>query len=75
MIRNTMVAVSLLTLLLSASGWAQPLDHSPEVAQSQNLTSKSLASLPYKEAGLSEREAAAVLLRRFTFGPRPGEVL
>lgn len=74
MIRNTMVAVSLLTLLLSASGWAQPLERSPEVAQSQNLTSTSPVSLPYKEAGLSERQAAAVLLRRFTFGPRPGEV-
>ncbi len=29
---------------------------------------------PYKEAGLSKREAAAHLLNRFTFGPRPGEV-
>jgi uncharacterized protein (DUF1800 family) len=31
-------------------------------------------SLPYKVAGLSEREAAAHLLSRFTFGAKPGEV-
>lgn len=30
--------------------------------------------LPWKQAGLSEREAAAHLLDRFSFGPRPGEV-
>ena len=30
--------------------------------------------LPWKEAGLTERQAAAHLLNRFAFGPRPGEV-
>jgi uncharacterized protein (DUF1800 family) len=30
--------------------------------------------LPWKEAGLTEREAAAHLLNRFTYGPRPGDV-
>jgi len=30
--------------------------------------------LPWREAGLSEREAAAHLLDRFAHGPRPGEV-
>lgn len=29
---------------------------------------------PYRDAGLSERQAAAHLLNRFTFGPRPGQV-
>lgn len=29
---------------------------------------------PYKEAGLTKREAAAHLLNRFSFGPRPGDV-
>lgn len=29
---------------------------------------------PYREAGLSRQEAAAHLLSRFSFGPRPGEV-
>ncbi|HSK78411.1 MAG TPA: DUF1800 domain-containing protein [Thermoanaerobaculia bacterium] len=32
------------------------------------------AALPWKQAGLSEREAAAHLLNRFAYGPRPGEV-
>jgi len=30
--------------------------------------------LPYKKAGLTERQAAAHLLSRFSFGARPGEV-
>jgi uncharacterized protein (DUF1800 family) len=30
--------------------------------------------LPWKEAGLTERQAAAHVLNRFAFGPRPGEV-
>jgi uncharacterized protein (DUF1800 family) len=30
--------------------------------------------LPWKEAGLTEREAAAHLLNRFAYGPRPGDV-
>jgi uncharacterized protein (DUF1800 family) len=30
--------------------------------------------LPWQEAGLSERQAAAHLVNRFAFGPRPGEV-
>src|SRR5438045_2819358 len=29
---------------------------------------------PWKEAGLTERQAAAHLLSRFTFGAKPGEV-
>src|SRR5690348_9798445 len=29
---------------------------------------------PYKDTGLSERQAAAHLLNRFTFGPWPGQV-
>lgn len=29
---------------------------------------------PYKKAGLTEREAAAHLLSRFTFGPTPGQI-
>jgi uncharacterized protein (DUF1800 family) len=29
---------------------------------------------PWKQAGLSEREAAAHLLNRFSYGPRPGEI-
>ncbi len=29
---------------------------------------------PYKKAGLTDRQAAAHLLNRFTFGPKPGQV-
>lgn len=32
------------------------------------------AVLPYRSAGLTAEEAAAFLLDRFTFGPRPGDV-
>lgn len=40
------------------------------------LTAVSAAqgSMPYREAGLSKREAAVHLLSRFTFGPTPGQV-
>jgi uncharacterized protein (DUF1800 family) len=31
-------------------------------------------SFPYKKAGLTERQAAAHLLSRFTFGARPGQI-
>jgi len=33
-----------------------------------------LAHFPWREAGLTEREAAAHLLNRFSYGPRPGEI-
>lgn len=29
---------------------------------------------PYKQAGLTERQAAAHLLNRFTYGPKPGDI-
>ncbi|MBV8200873.1 MAG: DUF1800 domain-containing protein, partial [Acidobacteria bacterium] len=35
---------------------------------------RSSLRLPWKEAGLTERQAAAHLLNRFAFGPRPGEI-
>lgn len=31
-------------------------------------------TFPYKHAGLTERQAAAHLLNRFTYGPRPGDI-
>ena len=37
-------------------------------------SSKPHFSFPYKKAGLTEREAAAHLLNRFTFGATPGQV-
>ena len=36
--------------------------------------SEAKVSFPYKKAGLNERQAAAHLLNRFTFGARPGQV-
>jgi uncharacterized protein (DUF1800 family) len=35
---------------------------------------RSLPAMPWKEAGLTERQAAAQLLARFTYGQRPGDV-
>lgn len=40
---------------------------------SPDLGAKNL-SFPYKKAGLTERQAAAHLLSRFTYGAKPGEV-
>jgi uncharacterized protein (DUF1800 family) len=37
-------------------------------------TRRPAVRLPWKEAGLTERQAAAHLLNRFAFGPRPGEI-
>ena len=37
-------------------------------------TEKSAVHMPWKQAGLTERQAASHLLNRFAFGPRPGEV-
>jgi uncharacterized protein (DUF1800 family) len=36
--------------------------------------SRPLPAMPWKEAGLTERQAAAQLLSRFTYGQRPGDV-
>ncbi len=36
--------------------------------------SASSLHLPWREAGWSEREAAAILLDRLTYGPRPGDI-
>lgn len=35
---------------------------------------KASFKFPYKQAGLTERQAAAHLLSRFTYGPTPGEI-
>ncbi len=35
---------------------------------------ESLPAFPYKKAGLTDRQAAAHLLSRFTYGPTPGEI-
>ncbi len=47
-----------------------PLTAPPQAQQSGSET----LTLPYAEAGLDQREAATVLLNRFTFGARPGDI-
>jgi uncharacterized protein (DUF1800 family) len=42
--------------------------------QSRQTSVYNQIKLPYKKAGLTERQAAAHLLSRFSFGARPGEV-
>ncbi|HVR09430.1 MAG TPA: DUF1800 family protein, partial [Thermoanaerobaculia bacterium] len=43
-------------------------------AAAEHERHRSSLRLPWKEAGLTERQAAAHLLNRFAFGPRPGEI-
>ena len=40
----------------------------------KNFADKQRLNLPYKKAGLTEKQAAAHLLSRFTFGATPGQV-
>jgi uncharacterized protein (DUF1800 family) len=42
--------------------------------QSKQSTEHYHIKLPYKKAGLTERQAAAHLLSRFSFGAKPGEI-
>ncbi len=46
----------------------------PWRAHAASAGSRSLPAMPWKEAGLTERQAAAQLLARFTYGQRPGDV-
>jgi uncharacterized protein (DUF1800 family) len=57
---RTSAALAVLTLALPPLG--TPAERTPSL------------HLPWKEAGLAERQAAAHLLDRFSYGPRPGEV-
>ncbi len=63
----TLTAVALAGGLVWGRQVAAAETRRPE-AQRPSLT------LPWKEAGLTERQAAAHLLNRFGFGPRPGEI-
>jgi len=44
------------------------------IASSFKISESDKTKFPYKKAGLTERQAAAHLLNRFTFGARPGDV-
>ena len=63
-----MRSAALATLTLAALILAIPLVGGTTVKPSPSV------HLPWKAAGLTEREAAAHLLNRFAFGPRPGEI-
>ena len=57
-----LVCLSALLLLLTGA------------AEAAAATSGSALELPWREAGLTERQAAAHLLDRLAYGPRPGEI-
>lgn len=44
------------------------------ICSSYKNTEAERTKFPYKKAGLTERQAAAHLLSRFTFGARPGDI-
>ena len=46
----------------------------PGPGDSAAVEAVSSTRFPWKQAGLTEREAAAHLLSRFSYGPRPGEI-
>lgn len=59
-------------MLLAGSACSQPTERSG--ASPSMPTAMQASRMPYIEAGLTEREAAAHLLNRFAYGPRPGDV-
>src|SRR6185295_18140474 len=60
--KAAVLSVLTITALVTCGAWAGATSDTPSV------------HLPWQEAGLTERQAAAHLLNRFAFGPRPGEV-
>lgn len=63
--KSALLTASTVAALAIGGSWAAAMND-PEKPASVHL--------PWKEAGLTERQAAAHLLNRFAFGPRPGEV-
>jgi uncharacterized protein (DUF1800 family) len=64
--KSTLPAVLIAASVAVCAVWAGVAHGEPE---------KPLAvHMPWKQAGLTEKQAAAHLLNRFAFGPRPGEV-
>ncbi|MEL6613240.1 MAG: DUF1800 family protein [Bacteroidota bacterium] len=59
-------------MLLAGSACSQPTERAG--ASPSMPTAMQASRMPYIEAGLTEREAAAHLLNRFAYGPRPGDV-
>lgn len=59
MMRTNRIIIAVLILCLPSFAFAPAIVH---------------GTFPYQQAGLTERQAAAHLLSRFTFGAKPGEV-
>ncbi len=66
-----MKAATLILIALVAAALCLPGGVAVLSAGTERQTS---VHLPWKAAGLTEREAAAHLLNRFAYGPRPGQV-
>jgi uncharacterized protein (DUF1800 family) len=64
--KPTLPAILIAASVALCAAWAG-------VAHSESQTPLAV-HMPWKAAGLSDRQAAAHLLNRFAFGPRPGEV-
>ena len=67
--KPTLPAVLIAASVALCAAWAGVAHSEPE-PQTPPLA----VHMPWKAAGLTERQAAAHLLNRFAFGPRPGEV-
>jgi uncharacterized protein (DUF1800 family) len=67
---NRSCIAALAIFCLTASCWSEP----SSVTVSAAPVKAAASGFPYQQAGLSERQAAALLLRRLTFGPRPGDI-
>lgn len=71
---KTLLTVAIAILLIPATATAGPDTVKPAETALPVDTVESTLDLPWREAGLDERQAAAHLLDRLAYGPRPGEV-
>ncbi len=70
---KVLLPIAALSLALPHLGSPASPAGTAEPRQSISPSSSSI-HLPWKQAGLTDREAAAHLLNRFAYGPRPGEI-
>ncbi|HEY0554861.1 MAG TPA: DUF1800 domain-containing protein [Thermoanaerobaculia bacterium] len=68
--KPTLPAILIAASVALCATWAGVAYSEPEPRTPQALA----VHMPWKAAGLSDRQAASHLLNRFAFGPRPGEV-
>jgi uncharacterized protein (DUF1800 family) len=64
--KSTLSAVLIASAVAAGAVWTGVAHSEPETPLAVHM--------PWKQAGLTERQAASHLLNRFAFGPRPGEV-